>query len=121
MPSELALDAATTEAESRELGSSGGESGSAGLELDDRWVRRVGVLGFGLIIPILPNLVKEFVGGDPGEEFRGVAVGEGFRERDLGIAHVLDCIRECGRGYEKHDDQRQFSHLRAVYPSRGWA
>lgn len=25
------------------------------------------ILGFGLIIPILPNLVKEFVGGDPGE------------------------------------------------------
>lgn len=25
------------------------------------------ILGFGLIIPILPNLVRQFVGGDPGE------------------------------------------------------
>jgi hypothetical protein len=58
MPSELALDAATTEAESREPGSPGGESGSGGLEIDDRWVRRVGVLGFGLIIPRVTPLLE---------------------------------------------------------------
>ncbi|HLT37567.1 MAG TPA: histidine kinase [Enhygromyxa sp.] len=48
-----------TEAKPGEPGPAGGEPGSAGAELaiDDRWVRRIGIVGFGLIIPRVTPLL----------------------------------------------------------------
>jgi hypothetical protein len=64
MSGSLAVDTASTEAKSGEPGPAGGESGSAAPQsaaaLDDRWVRRVGIVGFGLIIPRVTPLLEDF-------------------------------------------------------------
>ncbi|MEX1364200.1 MAG: sensor histidine kinase [Nannocystaceae bacterium] len=70
MARSLALPPAHSETVSRERGPSGGERGSGPGErdeqpqLDDRLVRRVGIAGFGLIIPYVTSL------------FAGVEVGD---------------------------------------------
>ncbi|HVH97483.1 MAG TPA: hypothetical protein VM869_02190, partial [Enhygromyxa sp.] len=62
MTGSLAVDTATTEAESGESGLTTGERGLSDREpeLDDRWVRRVGIVGFGLIIPRVTPLLQDF-------------------------------------------------------------
>jgi hypothetical protein len=64
MRSSLTLDTATTEAKSDEPGPAVGEHGSTAREsvaaIDDRWVRRVGIVGFGLIIPRVTPLLEDF-------------------------------------------------------------
>lgn len=59
MPRSLALDTSATEAKPGEPGSAGAEPGSGGSEaaIDDRWIRRVGIVGFGLIIPRVTPLL----------------------------------------------------------------